>query len=675
MLEKFSSGAQRIISIAEALAFEFNHPTVGSEHLLLSFLKLGDNILSKELLKYKIDYYSFYPIIQNLYQEQDNTNLYVQYTFELKELLTDSIKLSDKSKESLVSVDTLALSLISNKNVAQELLIKNKVNLSIITKAINNTKKKKSELTTIQDLHLMGVNVLNPLIGRESELKQLINALSRRNKPNAILLGEPGVGKSAIVEELARLVLDNKIPLLKGKTIYELDIASTVAGTKYRGEFEEKIKKIIKKVHEDGNAILFIDEIHTIVKAGGAEGAIDAANILKPYLSRGEIQIIGATTQEEFNATFEKDKALKRRFQLIRINESTKEETLDILEKIKPIYEKHYRIKIDNYLLKDIVELCDRHLLNLKFPDKAIDVLDNSCVIAKSHLTSENIKETFEVFYKINIGNRKIESLEQKLLNEVVGQERAIEQIVDEFEIIDKLQSPKNDIVKVFLFNGPSGCGKSLCANIIASYYQKTNPIIINLNCYKDLNGLNKLINGSSNTYLEAVSPLVKGLNDNPSSFVIIEEFDKGLNEIKDFFLDVFDKGYFYDNRGNKVNCKNAVFILISSVFDNNYKTFKGYLTSEKHEENNVELEKILGPSLISRITKIITFEKFDKESIKTLMRKYIETMSLEVGSIEEALNLSTIEEYDKSGARLAYKNVRKKLLEQEKIKKQIKNG
>ena len=139
MLEKFSSGAQRIISIAEALAFEFNHPTVGSEHLLLSFLKLGDNILSKELLKYKIDYYSFYPIIQNLYQEQDNTNLYVQYTFELKELLTDSIKLSDKSKESLVGVDTLALSLISNKNVAQELLIKNKVNLSIITKAINNT--------------------------------------------------------------------------------------------------------------------------------------------------------------------------------------------------------------------------------------------------------------------------------------------------------------------------------------------------------------------------------------------------------------------------------------------------------------------------------------------------------------------------------------------------------
>lgn len=670
MLEKFSSGAQRIISIAEALAFEFNHPSVGSEHLLLSFLKLGDNILAKELLKYKIDYYYFYPIIQNLYQEHDDNNLYVQYTFELKEILTDSIKIADKSKDSLVTVDALALSLISNKNVAQELLAKNKVNLSLVVKGLNNNKKKKSELTTIQDLHLMGVNVLNPLIGRESELKQLINALSRRNKPNAILLGEPGVGKSAIVEELARLLLDNKIPLLKGKAIYELDIASTVSGTKYRGEFEEKIKKIIKKVHEDGNAILFIDEIHTIVKAGGAEGAIDASNILKPYLSRGEIQIVGATTQEEFNATFEKDKALKRRFQLIRINESTKEETLDILEKIKPIYEKHYHIKIDNYLLKEIVDLCDKHLLNLKFPDKAIDVLDNSCVIAKSHLTSENIKEIFETFYKINIGNKKIESLEKKLLEEIVGQDNAIDQIVDEFEIVDKIQSPKNDMVKVFLFNGPSGCGKSLCATTIATYYQKTNPITINLNCYKDLNGLNKLINGSANSYLEAISPLVKGLNDNPSSFVIIEEFDKGLSEIKDFFLDVFDKGYFYDNRGNKVNCKNAIFILISNIFDNNYKKFKGYLNNGEIEENNNEIERKLGPALMSRITKVITFEKLNKNSIKTLMQNYVESTNLEIGNIEDAFNLSSGEEYEKSGARLAYKNVRKKLLEQVKIKK-----
>lgn len=352
MLEKFSSGAQRIISLAEALAFEFNHPTVGSEHLLLSFLKCKDNLLTKELSKYNIDYLSLRDKVKNLYQGSDDTNIYVQYTFELKELLADSLKISEKNKESLISSDSLALAVLSNKNIAQELLAKEGVNINAMLKAINHSRKRKSELNTIPDLHLSGADHRDPLIGREKELRQLINALSRRNKPNAILLGEPGVGKSAIVEELAKQLLSNKIPSLKGKSIYELDIASTVSGTKYRGEFEEKIKKIIRKVQEDGNAILFIDEIHTIVKAGGAEGAIDASNILKPYLSRGEIQIIGATTEEEFNATFENDKALKRRFQIIRVEETTEEETLDILLKTKPIYEKFYSIKIDDYLLK-----------------------------------------------------------------------------------------------------------------------------------------------------------------------------------------------------------------------------------------------------------------------------------------------------------------------------------
>ena len=248
MLEKFSSGAQRIISLAEALAFEFSHQSVGSEHLLLSFLKCKDNLLSKELGKYGIDYLSLRDRIQNLYQEDDSGNLYVQYTFELKEILTDSMKFADKYNEPLISVDSLAISLLSSKNVAYELLTKEKVNISSVIKSINNSKKRKSELSTIQDLHLLGFNNKDPLIGRDSELFQLINALSRRNKPNAILIGEPGVGKSAIVEKKKKRLIENKVPSLKGKTIYEVDIASTVSGTKYRGEFEEKIKKIIKKV-------------------------------------------------------------------------------------------------------------------------------------------------------------------------------------------------------------------------------------------------------------------------------------------------------------------------------------------------------------------------------------------------------------------------------------------
>lgn len=671
MLEKFSSGAQRIISLAEALAFEYNHPTVGSEHLLLSFLKCKDNVLAKELFKCNIDYYNFSEIVQDLYQESDDNNIYVQYTFELKELLAASMKISDKSKETLISVESLGVALLSNKNVACELLIKENVNISSILKAINNSKKKKSELNQIADLHLMGNDNKDPLIGREVELCQLINALSRRNKPNAILLGDPGVGKSAIVEELAKRLLDNKIPSLKGKFVYELDIASTVSGTKYRGEFEEKIKKIIKKVQEDGNAILFIDEIHTIVKAGGAEGAIDASNILKPYLSRGEIQLIGATTEEEFNASFEKDKALKRRFQLIRVDETTTEETLNILLKIKPLYEKFYKIKIDDYLLKEIVVLSNKHLLNQKFPDKAIDVLDNSCVNAKDYLTSENISDTLLNFYKVSLHNQKIKKLEEELNEKLIGQESAIDKIIDEFKLIEMNVLDANRPLGVFIFNGPSGCGKTLCANTISEcYFSSKHTITLNMNTYRDINGLNRLINASSNNYLESVSPLVKGLNNCPNSLVIIEDFDKVTNEIKDFLFDVFDKGYFYDNRGNKINCTNAVFILISAIFDNNYDDFKSYISNTEKSERN-ELERRLGSTFLSRVNGIITFKKLETNNIKFLMKKYLEDhhLAFEFGIIDEAYDLSKTSEYEKQGIRLAYKNLRKKLLESEKIK------
>lgn len=672
MLEKFSSASQRIISLAEALAFEFNHPTVGSEHLLLSFLKCKDNQISKELNKLGIDFLSMKEKIRGLYQETDDNNIYVQYTFELKELLADSMRISDKNKESVISIESLSVALLSNKNVATELLTKEKVNLNSLIKSINNIKKKKSELSSIVDLHLLGVDNKDPLIGREKELKQLTNALSRRNKPNAILIGEPGVGKSAIVEAFAKNVIENKVPSLRDKNIYELDIASTVSGTKYRGEFEEKIKKIIKKVQEDGNAILFIDEIHTIVKAGGAEGAIDASNILKPYLSRGEIQIIGATTEEEFNATFEKDKALKRRFQIIRVEETSDSETLNILTKIKPIYEKFYRIKIDDYLLEEIVNVAKKYLVNQKFPDKAIDVLDNSCVDANGHLTKEDIYRTMENYYKVVTNYHKLSTLQKQLSDNLIGQDRAIKEIVEEFRMIELSLNDKDRPLGVFLFNGPSGCGKTKCAEIIAKcYFSMQHTLTLNMNSYRDLNGLSRLTNSSSNSYLESVSPLVKCLNSCPNSLIIIEDFDKVTNDIKDFFYDIFDKGFFYDNRGNIINCSNAIFILNSAYNESNYQSFKSYLNKTTNVENKSELEKKLGETFLSRITRVVHFEKLNSQEIIEIMNQYAKSknLDLETGFIEEAYELSNKSDYDKAGVRLAYKNLKTKLINQDKIK------
>lgn len=673
MLEKFSSASQRVISLAEALAFEFNHPAVGSEHLLLSFLKCKDNILNKELNKYGIDYLSLKEKIKNLYQDDDDNNIYVQYTFELKEILADSMRISDKNKENLISVESMAISLLSNKNVATEILSKEKVNISTIIRNINNSmKKKKSELTSLVDLHLLGVENKDPLIGREKELKQLTNALSRRNKPNAILIGEPGVGKSAIVEAFAKSVIENKIPSLKNKSVYELDIASTVSGTKYRGEFEEKIKKIIKKVQEDGDAILFIDEIHTIVKAGGAEGAIDASNILKPYLSRGEIQIIGATTEEEFNATFEKDKALKRRFQIIRVEETTEEETLDILKKIKPIYEKFYHINIDDYLLQEIVYVAKKYLVNQKFPDKAIDILDNSCVEANGHLTKENIYHTMENYYKVVTSYHKLNILEKELHDNLIGQDQAIDEIVEEFKMIELSLNDKDRPLGVFLFNGPSGCGKTKCAEIISKcYFSNQHTLTLNMSSYRDMNGLSRLVNSTSNSYLEAVSPLVKSLNNCPNSLIILEDFDKSSNEIKDFFFDIFDKGYFFDNRGNVINCSNAIFILNSAYTDSNYSNFKSYLSKADKMKNNLNLEEKLGETYLSKITRIIHFNKLETKQIKDIMMRYAKSKNLELETsfIDQAYELSPQGEYDKVGIRLAYKNLKTNLIKQEKIK------
>ena len=324
-MEPFSKDAQKVISLAESIAFHLNHSLISSEHLLLALLKEKDLPFTKELERQKIHYDFVYKRIKSLYIKKDQDPLYMEYSVELK-LLLNNLQKKTLEKEEIVTPFLLAKAIIEDENCsAYELLNRFHVDLISLKKSAEK-ERRYTELDTILDLHPLGRNHKDPLIGRKSELNQLINALSRRNKPNAILVGEPGVGKTAICEELAYLLENDQIPSLKGKHLYELDIASTVGGTKYRGEFEEKIKKILKKVKEDQHAILFIDEIHNIVKAGGAEGAIDASNILKPYLARGEIQLIGATTEEEYEQIFEKDKPLKRRFQLIRVEESSPQE-------------------------------------------------------------------------------------------------------------------------------------------------------------------------------------------------------------------------------------------------------------------------------------------------------------------------------------------------------------
>ena len=427
MLSKFNEKAQKIVAVSESIAFDFGHVSVGSEHLLLAFLKIKESKLRMILLNYSITYEKIKEQIIALFGQKDTQPYYMEYTSSLKKIMEQSYSEARKNKEEKVTPEILAYSLLNSKeNVAIELLVKNRVNVNEVLDQLKRNIKKISELESIDDL--VNINAYmskrnDDIICRDEETIELMEALLRKQKPNALLLGDPGVGKTSLVYHLASLINEGKVnEKLKNKVIYELDISNVVAGTKYRGEFEEKLKKILRKVKEDKNAIIFIDEIHNIIGAGGAEGAIDASNILKPYLSRGEIQLIGATTFEEYSKIFEKEKALERRFQVVKLLELSMSQTTKILYHILDSYEKFHNLKIEDNLLEEIVKLCNHYMTMRYFPDKAIDVLDSSFVRAKQlnkeKVTKDIVIDVIEKQCKVVINKNNNEFNLYNLLKE-----------------------------------------------------------------------------------------------------------------------------------------------------------------------------------------------------------------------------------------------------------------
>ncbi len=618
MLEKFSLEAQRVISSAESLSFDLSHNSIGCEHFLLAVLKIPDNILTINLKKYRITFKSVISDIKMKANSEKHDIFFMEYDESFKELLGEAQKESKDFKEDKVSLNTMLIAFLKNiSGLCYKIFKENGVDISQLLALVIKSQRKHSDLDKIIDLHDLSSIKKDPLIGRKKELQQLTVALRRRNKPNAILIGAPGVGKTAIVEELAHLLAENKIPGLENKRIYELDIASVVGGTKYRGEFEEKLKRIIKNVNEDGNAILFIDEIHNIIKAGGAEGAIDASNILKPYLARGEIQIIGATTLEEYHNIFEKDKALNRRFQLIYVNPSTKEETVEILNQLKPLYEDYYKIRINNELVDYIVEVAEEFVPNQSFPDKALDILDNSCVCSNKSLTKECVNQTIEKFYNVStLSGYKSNTVKSELKERIIGQDSAIDKIYKALLQIEMKFNDADSPLSTMLFYGPSGVGKTESAKIIAkNFFGADSQLIkIDMNCYKDSSSLNKLI-GSAPGYqdCDCVVGFVQKIKNYPNSVVLLDEIDKASPDVLDFFLNVFDEGTFLDSHNNVINCKNIIFIMTANISGLDNKASKNYLLTNEEETHKKKSSKkhlnhIFREEFINRMQHFIEF-------------------------------------------------------------------
>ena len=678
MITNFCEKAQKIIAIAESIAFDFGHSSVGSEHLLLAFLKVKDTKVKRLLENQNIDYDKIKRELLQVFEKKDSLPFYMEYTTSFKEILQDAIKESKKLNEEKVSVEVLANALFSKEDtLSREMLEKYHCDFKYLK---DNLKVNKiSPLDHVDELTNLNKKIIkNPTIvySREKELELIINTLLRRQKPNVLLVGEPGVGKSALVEYLAyKIVKGEVIDELKNKIVYELDIPSIVAGTKYRGEFEEKLKKIVKKIKEEPNAIIFIDEIHNIIGAGGAEGAIDASNILKPYLARGEIYCIGATTYDEYIKIVEKEKAIERRFQLIKLDEPDEVKTIEILKGIKNDYEKFHSIHISDKICEKIVNLSKKYIVDRYFPDKAIDVLDCSSVLAKNKnitdLDEESVIQTIENLYNVEIHKTIVkENLINELSSKVIGQKEAVEKIVNQISYIEKGLIDDNRPLGIFFFAGPSGVGKTELAKQLARYYfgNKEAYIKVDMAEFKESHTISKLI-GSPPGYTghENQTLLIDRIRKNPHSVIILDEIEKAHKDVINIFLNIFDEGYFYDTRKRKIDFTNSIIIMTSNL-GSNLNNNMGFVNDKNNSKDVLKMIKnSFTPEFLNRIDEIICFNNLDENSIKTISNNYLEeygkkyNFEMDKDSIiDEIISKDDIKMY---GARFVKRELKKNII------------
>jgi ATP-dependent Clp protease ATP-binding subunit ClpC len=414
MFGRFTERAQKVLALAQEEAVRLGHNNIGTEHILLGLVREGEGIAAKALTGLGLSLEKIQDEVESLIGRGQEQPINIAYTPRAKKVIELSMDEARKLGHTYVGTEHILLGLIrEGEGVAARVL--NNLGVSL-NKARQQVLQLLGSPETVSPSHHTSANVntptldslardltaiaregnLDPVIGRTKEIERVIQVLSRRTKNNPVLIGEPGVGKTAIAEGLAQKIVNNEIPeTLRDKRVMTLDMGSVVAGTKYRGEFEDRLKKIMDEIRQAGNVILFIDELHTLIGAGGAEGAIDASNILKPALARGELQCIGATTLDEYRKYIEKDAALERRFQPIMVDQPTPEEAIQILHGLRDRYEAHHRVKITDEAIEQAVKLSDRYITDRFLPDKAIDLIDeaSSKVRLRSYTVPPSLKE------------------------------------------------------------------------------------------------------------------------------------------------------------------------------------------------------------------------------------------------------------------------------------------
>ncbi|MEN9659970.1 MAG: ATP-dependent Clp protease ATP-binding subunit ClpA [Pseudomonadota bacterium] len=482
---------------------------------------------------------------------------------------------------------------------------------------------------------------IDPLIGREHELERVIQTLCRRRKNNPLLVGEAGVGKTAIAEGLARRIVEGNVPdILKDATVYGLDMGALLAGTKYRGDFEQRLKAVIKQLQEERNAVLFIDEIHTLVGAGAASGGtLDASNLLKPALSNGTLKCIGATTYSEYRGIFEKDNALSRRFQKIDVPEPTVEQTIEILKGLKDKFEQHHGVKYTLAALTTAAELSAKYINDRHLPDKAIDVIDEAGAAQKILPKSKQKKtinkhEIEEIVAKIarippksvSTNDRNtLKTLESDLKRVVFGQEKAIESVATSIKMARAgLGNPQKPI-GAFLFSGPTGVGKTEVARQLA-YTMGIELLRFDMSEYMERHAVSRLI-GAPPGYVgfEQGGLLTEAITKHPYAVLLLDEIEKAHPDIFNVLLQVMDHGTLTDNNGRKADFRNVVIVMTTNTgAETLTKSVIGFTTSKQMGDEMQEIKRMFTPEFRNRLDAIIPFAPLSHEIIMQVVDKFL---------------------------------------------------
>ena len=673
--EKFTEKAEGAIEQARLAAFGLGHSYVGTEHLLLGILRERAGLGARILRDRGLSEHSLKDAISRANGTGEPgvpTQGLTKHAWQaIEKAASDAARLG----HSYIGTEHLLLGILRQPDcggaraLAAAGLSVNDIYTDILAVFGTGSFKPRSQPpvqpkatvkhseTRILDQYSRDLTLLaasgsfDPVIGRDEEIRRSVQILSRRSKNNPVLIGEPGVGKTAVAEGIAAYIAGSDAPdSMAGKRLVALDLPALLAGTKYRGDFEERVKAVLKDVKKAGDVILFIDEMHTMIGAGSAEGAIDAANILKPALGRGEVQIIGATTPEEYRRHIEKDAALERRFQPVKVAEPSRSDSLKMLGAVRQGLEKHHGVKISDAALTAAVDLSARYINDRFLPDKAIDLADEAAahirVSGGGLVTAEDIAGVVSLWTGIPVANlsadetKRLRNMESILHRRVIGQNEAVTAVSRAIRRGRVGLSDPNRPIGSFLFLGPTGVGKTeLCRALAEVVFGESEAMIrLDMSEYMEKHAVSKLI-GSPPGYVgyEDGGQLTERVRRKPWSVVLFDEIEKAHEDVWGILLQIMDDGRLTDSAGRVVSFRNTIIVMTSNVGAKSISDGRprmGFTPDGGDEAQlmrariNEELRRTFKPEFLNRIDETIVFRRLSRAEIRSIAERMLLTVA-----------------------------------------------